>query len=74
MAADPDRSLVLADALGRLTPKQRAVLVLRFYEDLTERQTADVLGIGLGTVKAQTRDALTRLRAVAPEVAELVAG
>ena len=74
VTADPDRSLVLADALARLTPKQRTVLVLRFYDDLTERQTAQVLGIGLGTVKSQTRDALARLRAVAPEVAELVAG
>lgn len=74
VAADPDRSLVLADALARLTPKQRTVLVLRFYEDLTERQTAEVLGIRVGTVKSQTRDALARLRAVAPEVAELVAG
>ena len=61
--------LVLADALARLTPKQRAVLVLRYYEDLSEAQTAQVLGVGLGTVKSQTRHALGRLRELAPELA-----
>jgi len=69
---DADRRIALADALARLTPKQRTVLVLRFYEDLTERQVAELMGIGIGTVKSQTRDALARLRAVAPEVGELV--
>jgi DNA-directed RNA polymerase specialized sigma24 family protein len=34
----------------------------RCFEDLTERQTAEVLGIGVGTVKSQARDALARLR------------
>ncbi|HZM77864.1 MAG TPA: sigma-70 family RNA polymerase sigma factor [Candidatus Limnocylindrales bacterium] len=43
--------IVLEAALETLTPKQRAVLVLRFYEDLSESQTADVLGCSLGTVK-----------------------
>ncbi len=56
--------------MRQLTPKQRAVVVLRFYEDLTEAQAAEVLGIGLGTVKSGTRDALARLRAVAPHLAE----
>ncbi len=67
--APPDLSedrLDLAAALARLTPKQRTVLVLRFYEDLTERQTAELMGVGLGTVKSQTRDALAALRRVAP--------
>ncbi|WP_088314683.1 SigE family RNA polymerase sigma factor [Kineosporia sp. R_H_3] len=64
-----DDRLVLAAALARLTPRQRAVLVLRFYEDLTETQTAAALGIGVGTVKSQTRHALARLRDVAPELA-----
>ncbi|HET7735031.1 MAG TPA: SigE family RNA polymerase sigma factor [Nocardioidaceae bacterium] len=55
-------------ALARLTPKQRTVLVLRFFEDLTEAQTAAALGIGLGTVKSQTRHALERLRVLAPDL------
>lgn len=49
----------LRDALGRVLPAlprgQRAVLVLRHYEDLTEVQTAAVLGCSVGTVKARTR-------------------
>lgn len=64
-----DDRLVLAAALARLTPRQRAVLVLRFYEDLSESQAAAVLGVGLGTVKSQTRHALQRLRELAPELA-----
>lgn len=57
-----------AAALARLTPKQRTVLVLRCYEDLTEQQTAAVLGVRLGTVKSATCDALHRLRQVASEL------
>lgn len=62
------RRLVLQQALERLTPKQRAVLVLRYYEDLTEVQTAAVLGCSPNTVKSQTRQALTRLRQLAPDL------
>lgn len=64
---DVERRLVLRDALAQLTPKQRAVVSLRFYEDLTEVQTAAVLGCSVSTVKSQTRDALARLRRIAPE-------
>ncbi len=60
------RRLVLRDALARLTPKQRAVLSLRFYDDLTEVQTAEVLGCSVSTVKSQTRHALSRIRELAP--------
>ena len=67
---DADLRLSLEAALGQLTPKQRAVVVLRYYEDLTETQAAEVLGIGLGTVKSNTRQALARLRALAPHLAE----
>lgn len=72
VGSDPDARLVLVAALARLTPKQRAVLVLRFFEDLSESQTAEVLNVGVGTVKSQTRHALGRLRALAPELAELI--
>jgi RNA polymerase sigma-70 factor (sigma-E family) len=64
------RRLVLRDALARLTPRQRAVLVLRFYEDYTEAHTADLLGCSVNTVKSQTRHALNRLRALMPDLAE----
>ena len=58
-----DDRLELRQALARLPPRQRAVIVLRYYEDLTEKETAATLGISVGTVKSQARDALARLRA-----------
>jgi RNA polymerase sigma-70 factor (sigma-E family) len=61
-------SVALRQALARLAPRQRAVIVLRYFEDLTEAQTADMLGIRVGTVKSQARDALARLRELAPEL------
>ncbi len=64
--------VLLARALSRLTPKQRAVLVLRFFEDHTEARTAQVLGVTVGTVKSQTAVALRRLRELAPELSDLV--
>jgi RNA polymerase sigma-70 factor (sigma-E family) len=69
---DPDLRILLEQALARLTRKQRAVLVLRFYEDRTERETARILSVGLGTVKSQTRHALRRLRELAPEIGGLL--
>jgi RNA polymerase sigma-70 factor (sigma-E family) len=67
-AATTTDRLTLRDALARLTPRQRAVLVLRFYEDLTETQAAAALGISPNTVKSQTRVALQRLRELAPDM------
>ena len=65
-----DLRFAVIAALRRLAPRQRAVLVLRFYEDLSEGQAAEALGCSVGTVKSQTHDALRRLRAVAPELGE----
>lgn len=65
-AADPSNLLVERDALWRcvraLPARQRAVLVLRFYEDCSEVETARVLGVSAGTVKSQTARALDTLR------------
>ena len=53
-------------ALLRLPPAHRAVLVLRYYEDLTESQVAEVLGCSIGTVRSRTHRAVTRLRELLP--------
>lgn len=68
-ARDDDERLVLQAALTQLAPRQRAVLVLRYYDDLTEAETAKALDITVGTVKSQARDGLARLRALLPEQA-----
>ena len=49
-------------ALGRLPYRQRAAIVLRFYEDLSERETARVLGCAVGTVKSSVSRGLQRMR------------
>lgn len=67
---DVERRVLLREALLGLTPRQRAMVSLRFYEDLTEVQTAAVLGCSVSTVKSTTRDALRRLREHAPDLLE----
>jgi RNA polymerase sigma-70 factor (sigma-E family) len=54
----------LLHALAQLPRRQRAVLVLRFFEDLTEVQTADLLGCSVGTVKSTASRGLARLRSL----------
>jgi RNA polymerase sigma-70 factor (sigma-E family) len=78
-SAEPDHAeqtalrLSLRAALGQLPARQRAVVVLRFFDDLTEAQAAEMLGVTVGTVKSQTARALARLRAVAPELSDAAA-
>lgn len=57
-----DQRAVLVSALMELAPRQRAAVLLRYFEDLSEVQTAAVLGCSVGTVKSQTFNALARLR------------
>jgi RNA polymerase sigma-70 factor (sigma-E family) len=61
--ADADLRQVVALALGELPRGQRAVLVLRYFDDMTEPQAATALGCSVGTVKSQSSKALARLRA-----------
>ncbi|WP_062431403.1 SigE family RNA polymerase sigma factor [Herbidospora daliensis] len=58
---------VLMDGLRALPPRQRAVIVLRYWEDLTEAQTAEILGCSTGTVKSQAAKAMARLRTLLGE-------
>jgi RNA polymerase sigma-70 factor (sigma-E family) len=61
---DVESRLVLRAALASLPARQRAVLVLRFWDDLSIEQVSEVLGVPAGTVKSQTARGLERLRAV----------
>jgi RNA polymerase sigma-70 factor (sigma-E family) len=72
-ASDPTTDPAAADGdLWRqvltLPPRQRAAIALRYYEDLSEAQTAEILGCSVGTVKSQTHRALASLRTRLEEV------
>ena len=58
----PEDRMVLWPHVRSLPPRQRAVIVLRYYEDLTEQQIADVLGCSTGNVKSTAHRALQSLR------------
>jgi RNA polymerase sigma-70 factor (sigma-E family) len=70
-AVDTRESLRLA--LRQLTARQRAVLTLRYFEDRSEAETAEIMGCSVGTVKSQTSKAIARLREHASLV-DLMAG
>ncbi len=59
---DPEQRLALLACLDELPPRRRAVLVLRYFCDLSVRDTAEALGCSEGTVKSQASDALDTLR------------
>ncbi len=63
----------LRQALRELTARQRAVVMLRYFEDRSEADTADIMGCSVGTVKSQASRALHRLRRV-PGLAEVLTG
>ena len=65
-------ALTLEAALAELAPRQRAVVVLRYFDDLSETAAAEALGCSVGTVRSQTFKAIARLRALAPELLEEV--
>jgi RNA polymerase sigma-70 factor (sigma-E family) len=60
------RRVAVQRALLTLSARQRAVIVLRFFEDHTEVEAADLLGVSVSTVKTQTGRALARLRPLVP--------
>ncbi|GAA4104351.1 SigE family RNA polymerase sigma factor [Actinomadura miaoliensis] len=65
-----DLRLALERALLALPARKRAVLVLRYFEDLPEAQVAEILGCSVGTVRSQTHRAIVRLRELVPELAD----
>lgn len=70
---DVEERSVLLQALAELPQRQRAVVVLRYWEDMSEHQVAEILGCSLGNVKSQANRGLAKLRrhpALAPYAAD----
>ncbi|MGR6971052.1 SigE family RNA polymerase sigma factor [Streptomyces cynarae] len=73
-AQDAELRIALLDGLARMTAKDRAVLVLRYWEDRSVEETAQVLQLSSGAVRAQSMRALQRLRALlGDQLADLAA-
>ncbi|MFI9647723.1 SigE family RNA polymerase sigma factor [Streptomyces sp. NPDC052040] len=70
IAQADDRGALLT-ALAQLPPRQREAVVLRYWEDLTETQTAEAMGCSVGAVKSNTAKGIAKLRAVSG-LAEMV--
>lgn len=71
-APDPEQRMLVMAALAQVPRRQRAALVLRYWEDLSLAETADVLGCSTGNVKSQCARGLQRLRELLPH--DLVRG
>lgn len=76
VAADPAATsavrLAVAQALARLTPRQRTVIVLRFYSDLPETEVAKIMSCSVGSVRSQTHRTLARIRTMCPELSDIL--
>lgn len=73
-AADPELRMTLLQALGQLAPKDRAVLVLRYWEDRSVEETAEAMNVSSAAVRTRTSRALARLRGqLGGSLAELAA-
>ncbi|MGW7541755.1 SigE family RNA polymerase sigma factor [Streptomyces sp. NPDC054770] len=78
VAAAGDMSAIVAErsrleaALALLTPRQRAAVVLRYYQDLPDRQVAEVLGCPVGTARSHAARGVARLRELLADVIEPV--
>ena len=68
---DSTLRLTLDGVLRLLTKRQRAVIVLRYYEDLPESEVAEILGCSVGTIRSQAHRSLARLRALCPELTSI---
>jgi RNA polymerase sigma-70 factor (sigma-E family) len=71
LAENAAQRIMLQRALLLLSPKQRAVIVLRYFEDQTEAEAAHLLGVSVSTVKTQSGRALERLRTLLPDLRAL---